>query len=114
MDDRTLERAARNEVAFRDVNERLRASTTVADADKLFTFTCECGWLGCNRMVELSVPEYEAVRADPRRFFIVDGHEIPEAEKVVGRHERYVVVEKTDEEGRIAEEEDPRRDERPG
>lgn len=108
MDDQALERAARNEVVFRHVNERLRASAGLADANAVFPFTCECGWLGCNRILELTVPQYEAVRAHPRRFFVTDGHVIVEAEAVVERHAGYLVVEKLEEEGQIAEEHDPR------
>lgn len=108
MDDQALERVVRNEVAFRLVNERLRASAGLADTREAFPVTCECGWLGCNRMLELTVPEYEAVRAHARRFFVVDGHVIDEAEAIVERHAGYLVVEKPAEEGQIAEELDPR------
>lgn len=114
MDDQMLERVARNEVAFRHVNERLRTRTTAAAADQAFPFTCECGWLGCNKLVELSLTDYEAVRAHPRRFFVLEGHVVEEAEVVVERHGTWVTVEKLAEEGRIAEQTDPRANEHPG
>lgn len=110
MDDLLAERLARNEAAFRHVNERLRAGRAPADADALYPFTCECGFLGCNKLVELTVTEYEQVRSDSRWFFILDGHEIPEVERVVARHERYAVVEKNQEAAKVAEETDPRTD----
>jgi len=47
------------------------------------------------------------VRAGPRRFLMVEGHQIPEVERVVERHERYVVAEKIESEGQIADETDP-------
>ena len=56
----------------------------------------------------LSKTEYEAVRSDGRRFFMLDGHELPEIEDVVERHERYVVVEKREHAGATAETVDPR------
>ena len=106
MDERG-ERIARNEVAYRDVNEAIRAGRA-ADASRPRAFVCECGQLGCNELVELTVAEYEAVRAEPRRFFMVDGHEIPDVESVVERHERFIVAAKDEEEASIAEETDPR------
>lgn len=102
------ERVAGNEVAFRDVNESLRAGTTVADADRRFPFCCECGRIGCNLMIDLSLTEYERVRAVPSRFFVVDGHQIDAVEDVVARADRYIVVEKRGRAGRIAEAADPR------
>ena len=56
----------------------------------------------------MSVEAYEAVRASPRRFLVLEGHETPEVERVVERHPAYVVVEKLDEAARVAEETDPR------
>jgi hypothetical protein len=64
--------------------------------------------MGCNSLVELTLAEYEAVRDSARRFFMVDGHEIPDIERVVERAPRYIVVEKLGEEARIAEDLDPR------
>jgi hypothetical protein len=40
------------------------------------------------------VETYEAVRANPRRFVLRPGHEIVDAEDVVERSARFVVVEK--------------------
>ena len=45
-----------------------------------------------------------------RRFAIVDGHEILDAEQIVERHDRYTVVEKAaGPEAEIVEHTDPRR-----
>ena len=52
--------------------------------------------------------EYERVRAHPRQFLIVTGHEQTEFETVVYAGENYSVVEKQDEAGREAEARDPR------
>ena len=96
-----------NEATFRRVNEGMEAGQ---DPDGLLTFVCECGRLGCNKLVSLTRPEYEAVRANPRRFAVIDGHEIPEVEDVVERFERYIVVEKRgDPEAEVVEHTDPRR-----
>jgi hypothetical protein len=107
MDVEGRQRVAMNEATFRRVNEGMEAGQ---DPSGLLTFLCECGRLGCNRLIELTRAEYEAVRDDPRTFAIIDGHDITEVEDVVERHERYVVVRKRGApEEEIAENTDPRR-----
>src|SRR5690349_2619808 len=91
MDVEGRQRVAMNEATFRRVNEGMEAGQ---DPSGLLTFLCECGRLGCNRLIELTRAEYEAVRDNPRTFAIIDGHDITEVEDVVERHERYVVVRK--------------------
>src|SRR5213083_102488 len=105
MDDVAAERVARNEAAFRKVNEAIERGRETRDG--LIGFVCECGRLGCNELIELTLAEYEAVRGDARRFAIRHGHEMA-AEEVVERHERYMVVAKRGRAGRTAEASDPR------
>ena len=85
------QRVAMNEATFRRVNEGMEAGQ---DPSGLLTFVCECGRLGCNKLIQLTRAEYEGIRQNPRRFAILHGHEILEAEAIVERHDRYVVVEK--------------------
>ena len=107
MDTLDKQRVALNEATFRKVNEGMEVGQ---DPGGLLTFICECGRLGCNRLLELTRAEYEAVRANPRRFAVLSGHEMEEVEKVVERHDRYLVVEKAgDPEAEIVEHTDPRR-----
>jgi hypothetical protein len=107
MERQGRQRVAMNEATFRKVNEGMEAGQ---DASGLLRFVCECGRLHCTRLIELTRPEYEGIRANPRRFAIVEGHEIPETEEIVERHERYLVVEKTGApEAEIVEHTDPRR-----
>jgi hypothetical protein len=61
-------------------------------------------------LMELTLAEYEHVRARPTHFVLVPTHEIPEVERVVEREAGYVVVEKVGEAARVAEETDPRDD----
>jgi hypothetical protein len=49
------------------------------------------------------------VRASARRFAIVPGHDIPDIEEVVERHERYAVIEKHADVDDIVRATDPRR-----
>lgn len=109
MGDREHEdRIARNEVAYRAVNEAIEAGRTDGSEDTPRPYMCECGLLECNDLVELTVAEYEDVRAHPKWFFMVDGHEMPDVEHVVERHDRYTVAEKEDNQAVIAERTDPR------
>jgi hypothetical protein len=101
------QRVAMNEATFRKVNEGMEAGQ---DDSGLLSFVCECGRLNCTRLLQLTRDEYEEIRENPRRFAIVDGHEILEAEEIVERHDRYLVVEKSDDpEAEIVEHTDPRR-----
>ena len=107
MDRQDKQRVAMNEATFRKVNEGMEVGQ---DPGGLLTFVCECGRLGCSKLILLTRQEYEAIRENPRRFAIIDGHEILEAEAIVERHERYLVVEKAGgAEAEIVEQTDPRR-----
>lgn len=101
-------RVARNEAAFRDVNEALKRGHWPGDEAVPIAFRCECGRLGCSRLIEMTGAEYERIRAHPRRFLLAHDHQIPEAETVIETHEGYIVVEKRDEAGRLADATDPR------
>jgi hypothetical protein len=102
------DRIARNEATYRDVNEAIEAGRADAADDPPRPYMCECGLLECNVLVELTRAEYEAVRANPIRFFMVDGHEIPDVENIVERTDRFIVAEKVELGAKVAEERDPR------
>jgi hypothetical protein len=107
MERQGKQRIAMNEATFRKVNEGMEVGQ---DPEGLLTFICECGRMGCSELIQLTRREYEGIRKDPQRFAILDGHQILEAEKIVERHDRYVVVEKSgDPEAEIVEHTDPRR-----
>jgi hypothetical protein len=94
VDDRAR-RIGENEVLFRDVNERLRElgegfSMITEEAE----FVCECGNTACTSPVRMSLSTYEEIRSDPKHFFVIKGHEVPEVEKVLSEREGYLVVEK--------------------
>jgi hypothetical protein len=102
------EQQARNESAFRKVNEGIDAGRGLTEVDQLLSFVCECGRLGCTEMISLSVSTYQSVRSSGRRFIVRPDHVEPEAEKVVEHGDGYVVTEKTGIAGEKAEELDPR------
>jgi hypothetical protein len=99
------ERVARNEAAFRKVNEAIEQGRQTREG--LVGFVCECGRLGCNEIIELTLSEYEAVRADAQRFGVRHGHQTG-PEVVLETHERYLVVAKRGSAGDIAEFSNPR------
>ncbi len=99
-------RVAKNEVLFREVNERIRE---LAPADGHTEFLCECGDASCVEPVTMSLAEYEAVRREGSRFFVRPGHEVPDIEAVIERAGGYTIVEKRDGvPADIAEDNDPR------
>jgi len=102
------QRAGANEATIRDVNEGIERGQWPGEEDTPVGFRCECAQLGCNQLIELSVREYEDIRAHPRRFVVVPGHEAPDVETVIEAGPRYVIVEKLDQAGEVAEQHDPR------
>ena len=104
MDDRAR-RVAANEAVARQVNEEL---TPLQVTDSL-ALLCECGSRECHATLEVSRSEYEEVRANPTRFLVVIGHDLPDVESVVSTRGEHVVVEKDDPEAReLARRTDPR------
>jgi hypothetical protein len=100
----STERLARNQTLFREVNERISEVTSKVSFSE---FICECSDPSCTRSLFASREEYEAVRLSPTRFLVARGHELPEVERVVDDHQRFLVVEKTVETAFMAET-DPR------
>ncbi len=105
-------RGARTQSLLRDVNERVREiNATFGEILPLSEWICECADDTCTQRVELTQAEYEAVRANARRFAVLpsDVHVNPRIEWVVGQTERYWVVEKFGLAGELAARVDPRR-----
>lgn len=88
-------RLAKNERLFREVNERIRTLNVPREEGGVAEYLCECSRRECTEQLSLSVAEYEGARRTPWHFFVVPGHENPEVERVVARHETYVIVEKS-------------------
>jgi hypothetical protein len=102
------QRAARNEVLFREVNENIarleeRHGTTTAEP----VFLCECANADCTDHLTVGADVYTRVREQPRRFLLIPGHQDPQLERVVERHSDYLIVEKTGAAGEVAEQTDP-------
>ena len=113
MTERT-ERLARNEAAFRLLNERARAVAQelaldgIASEPDHLECVCECSDPECTARLFVRVPDYELARADPGRFLVARGHILPEIEREVFELDGAVLVEKQPGERQIAVETDPR------
>jgi hypothetical protein len=100
------ERAARNENLFREVNERIEDLASTASFTQ---FICECYDETCDDRVSMTVQEYEHIRAEGNRFFVVPGHNGTDVDEVVEATDRYLIVRKIGTGAEVAERLDPRR-----
>jgi hypothetical protein len=87
-----------------------RALTPTPAGQHLESFVCECGDRGCTCGIDLTVTEYEAVRAYATHFAVARDHENPESERVIAEGERFAVIETVSREAtKLARRSDPRR-----
>ena len=108
--DATAEQRARNELLFREVNERVEeiSEELNATSDSMISFVCECSRADCRERIAMPQTRYEALRANPKHFAVLAGHEDSRIEGVVERDQDFLVVEKKGEAAELAIEHDPR------
>jgi hypothetical protein len=82
------------------------------DRSRALPFLCECAEESCTTVLQLSLDEYEAVRAHPTHFINARGHAAHGQGwvRVLDEFDRYTVVEKVGEAAEIVAELDPRRE----
>jgi hypothetical protein len=85
-------RYPRNQVLFREVNERI-AELANRDVDDTLQIICECARPGCRDKIVIPILDYKRVRTDPDRFIVVPGHVVRTVENMVGYEDRYAIVE---------------------
>ena len=103
------EQVARNKATTRQINEQIEQAQQATPDQGQVRVLCECGQLECDRLIAITLAEYEAVRDDATQFAVVRAHVMPGVERVVAETDRYTVVAKR--EGipaAVAIEEDPR------
>jgi hypothetical protein len=110
--DSFADKTALNESLLRERNEALEthnASVHWVDPP-VADWYCECAQIDCDVPVQLTVEEYERVRANPRWFIVApdERHRRPDVERLVEQTDRYWVVEKVGEAAEMAEALDPR------
>jgi hypothetical protein len=87
-------RPARIEALFRELNSRLAELYLHLDDTADGVFHCECSDTECATELELTMEQYARIRAHPRQFAVVPGHERVSVERVVETAVGYTVVEK--------------------
>lgn len=107
-DELTRTRIAKNQVTFREANERIERAAGTIGLDGVIPFICECADAGCTQIVPIALDAYTDIRRSPRRFLNAPGHEAlavgSGAAVVVAHEDGYVVVDKIGIAGEIAEE----------
>ena len=107
--DRSARQRAQNEAAFREANERLEdKAAELGFSHERTPYLCECENERCTELIALSRPEYEQVRAAPRRFVVVVGHHQPSYDEVIQEEPEFTIIEKTGEEGDLVAAQHPR------
>lgn len=104
-------RAANNESRFREINERIERTNEGFDfAFTVATWICECTNEACTERLQLSVEEYEDIRSDGTCFLVAPSkrHVCRDIESVTKRSDRYWVVKKNGQAGKLAKRADPR------
>ena len=104
-------RAAKNQALFRDLNKRVNDINKAHDLWlTLSDWLCECPGHNCTTRIALTPQQYEAVRANPTYFMVAPSREhlVPDVERVIGRRERYWLVEKVGGGAAVAEQLRPR------
>jgi hypothetical protein len=105
---RSVERAAKNEAAFRLANETLEArAAELGFGEERTPYLCECEDEACVDVIRLTREEYEAVRAHPKRFVMVPGHQEGD-DRLLQEAAGFTVIEKQGEEGDLVAEKYPR------
>jgi hypothetical protein len=77
----------------REVNEQVRvlpARFELREPETILAL-CECAQHDCTRRLEIPLDAYDAVRREPTRFIVGDGH-VGALGTVVERHAGWVVV----------------------
>ncbi len=108
-DDVSATRAARNEIALREYNEKVEERRRLTKPS-LAEWLCECFDENCAQPVKLSMEEYQVIRAGATHFLVApaEEHVSLSVEHVIRREERYWIVEKIGVAAEMSEQSDPR------
>jgi hypothetical protein len=104
------ERLAENEALFRAANERMADWEEIHPNDDAELYFCECADPACREKVRLRKADYEGVRSNRLRFFVIPGHEIVDVETVIERNDGWFVIEKDPDVASVVDDHNPRLD----
>ena len=89
-----VERMARNEVASREINERIDEAYRGEPPANRIDIVCECARITCDAAIDITLDEYERVRKDARHFVILPEHVVGDIERIVFENDRFAVIAK--------------------
>ncbi len=92
-EDRSLARAARNEVTFRNANQEIERRRADLEVEGATPFICECEEESCNTLVFLNQDEFAGAREKPNWFVLAPGHKFSSG-TILSGNDRFVVVDK--------------------
>ena len=101
----SVERATKNELRFREANEKIEHRRAELGVDERVPYLCECEEPRCRELVRLSADEYRAARVDERHFLLIEDHPFRSG-RVVKRRDGYMIVEKSGEAADVIEDEE--------
>lgn len=105
--DLAIRRMGLNDATFRAANEQTADAADALDAEGRLPIICECADPNCTDVILLEREAYAGVRANPRWFVNIPGHQALGVQvnmlKVVEDHGDFVVIEKLGEAAQVAE-----------
>jgi hypothetical protein len=87
-----IERNARTQVLYREVNDRIQAIQERFGMLPSIAYMCECG-RACNLRVDVAAADYARVRDVSTYFLITPDHLASEVDRVVEAHDSWLLVE---------------------
>jgi hypothetical protein len=94
------ERELQSRSLRREVNERIAELIEAFHSETevpVMTVFCECGSEGCMAPIEMTLTEYQAVRAAPTRWVISSSHIDTSAVSIVARRNGYALIDRRSE-----------------
>ncbi len=91
--DRSVARAAENEVIFRNANQEIERRRAELDVPGLTPFLCECEEESCKTLIFLGQEEYADARVKPNFFILAPGHKFRSG-TIRSSTDRFILVEK--------------------
>ncbi len=94
------QRMRRNEELMEQLNRRIERTLDEIrdeadeDPDAPMAFLCECSRLECRERIEMTPSRFDRIHRDPDLFMLVQGHEMPDIERVVDQEGDVLIVRK--------------------
>jgi hypothetical protein len=92
-DESSAYEGARNQDLGRKINDRIELRSGPDQANKTWV-VCECSDGDCEVLIELTLEQYQRIRAADSHFVVVAGHESPDLERIVAREGKWLTVQK--------------------